>query len=55
MPSFTAQSLKFAISYESMSSTSGIPGYDPFFLVMGLVLSVILLAKFKSKKKFKLK
>jgi len=52
---FSADSLILALSYEPPPTipTEGIPGYNPLFIIMGLTLSAIILAKIKSKKKFK--
>ncbi len=54
-PAFSADSLIFALSYEPPPTipTEGIPGYNPLFIIMGLTISAIILAKIKSKKKFK--
>jgi hypothetical protein len=51
---FSADSLLFAISYvPAIPSSPGIPGYSPFLLIMGLILTVSLLIRIVNKKKFK--
>ncbi len=52
-PAFSADSIIFALSYDAPPTLPGIPGYNSLLLIMGLTLCAIIIAKIKSKKKFK--
>jgi hypothetical protein len=52
-PAFMADSFILALSYKAPPALPGIPGYNPLFLIMGLTICAIILAKIKSKRNFK--